>query len=123
MFHVPEKHRITEGSEFATDVSYGNCGAFAFLINEGTAVFTIASDMFGWEHVSVHVQDEEGNKRTPTWDEVCIVKDVFWDDEDCVVQYHPPKSNYVNMHPNVLHLWRPTDMELPIPDPIFVGLK
>ena len=55
-----------------------------------------------WEHVSV-----SGNRFCPNWAEMCWVKDVFWEDEECVVQYHPPKSDHINVHPFVLHLWRP----------------
>ena len=53
------------------------------------------------EHVSV-----KGPKDTPRWETMCVIKDLFWDDEDEVIQYHPKKSEYVNMHKNVLHLWR-----------------
>lgn len=61
--------------------------------------------------------------RTPTWSEMSFVKDVFWGEEDMVMQLHPPKSEYVNNHPHVLHLWRPTEQIIPIPPAIFVGLK
>lgn len=62
-----------------------------------------------WEHVSVSRPD-----RCPTWEEMCFIKALFWDDEDCVIQFHPPKSDYVNNHPYCLHLWRNTSgQELP----------
>lgn len=61
----------------------------------------IASDGDGWEHVSISL-----NFRDPTWDEMCYFKSLFWDEEDFVVQMHPPKSDYVNNHPYCLHLWR-----------------
>jgi hypothetical protein len=48
---------------------------------------------------------------------------MFWCEEDCVVQYHPPKSQYVNNHPFCLHLWRPIDHQLPAPDSLLVGVK
>ena len=76
----------------------------------------IASEEMGWEHVSVSRSD-----RSPTWEEMCQVKDLFWDDTDCVIQYHPPKSDYVNNHPYCLHLWRPIGIELPRPPSFFVG--
>ncbi len=57
-----------------------------------------------WEHVSVSLPDSP--KRCPSWDEMCIVKNLFWDESECVVQFHPPKSDYVNFHAGVLHLWR-----------------
>lgn len=58
----------------------------------------------GWEHVSV----ELFARRLPNWEEMCFIKDVFWDDEEEVVQIHPKKSHYVNMV-EALHLWRPAD--------------
>lgn len=38
---------------------------------------------------------------------MCKIKDVFWDEEEAVYQVHPPKSKYVNLMTNCLHLWRP----------------
>lgn len=64
----------------------------------------------GWEHVSVSYKN-----RVPTWDEMCKVKDMFWKDNECVVQYHPPKSEYVNVHPYCLHLWKKSDGEFERP--------
>lgn len=55
-----------------------------------------------WEHVSISI---EGSK-TPTWDDMCFVKSLFWSDSETVVQFHPRKKNYVNTHENCLHLWR-----------------
>ena len=57
----------------------------------------------GWEHVSVGLP-----RRLPTWEEMCEVKDIFWDDEEEVIQIHPKKSHYVNLT-EALHLWRPVD--------------
>lgn len=64
----------------------------------------------GWEHVSVSYR-----KRMPTWEEMCKVKDMFWNEDETVVQFHPKKSEYVNTHKYCLHLWRKknTDFELP----------
>lgn len=117
MFKVDEKYRIRSGM-FGSDHTYGNNGHF--VINRGRTRFIIvASDGIGWEHVSVHCVSE-GKDRTPTWSEMCYIKDLFWDDTDCVVQYHPAKSEYVNMHKHTLHLWRPTDQPFPIPHKIQV---
>jgi hypothetical protein len=79
-----------------------------------TRLHVIASDYeaMGWEHVSVSVA--EGG-RCPTWEEMCFIKDLFWDDTDCVMQLHPPKSDYVNTHHYVLHLWRPIFQPIPRP--------
>jgi hypothetical protein len=116
-FHVPEKFRIRTGRH-ASDASIGNNGAFEVKLRHGQIAYVIASDGAGWEHVSVSRRD-----RCPTWDEMCQVKAMFWCEEDCVVQYHPPKSQYVNNHPFCLHLWRPIDHQLPAPDSLLVGVK
>ncbi len=66
-----------------------------------------------WEHVSV-----SSLYRCPTWDEMKAVKELFWHDEETVIQFHPRKSAYVSVHPYTLHLWRnvepfKSDYELP----------
>ncbi len=81
----------------------------------------------GWEHASLsRWKAGPRNLRlplVPTWEDMCWLKEILWEDEELVVQYHPRKSEYVNHMDNVLHLWRPTDQEMPSPPPIFVGPK
>jgi hypothetical protein len=80
-------------------------------------------DDTGWEHVSVTVAYRVGNKwveRTPKWDEMSWLKEQFWSDEECVVQFHPPKKDYVNVHNHCLHLWAVTTAEFPLPPTIYV---
>lgn len=75
----------------------------------------------GWEHVSM-----DGKNRMPTWEEMCQLKDMFFVEEECCVQYHPPKSEYVNNIPYCLHIWKPIEkysVILPIPPSLFVGAK
>jgi len=123
MFHVPEKSRITNTLHpLATNSSFGNNGAFQIELGSDTYAHIIASDGMGWEHVSVHIEEYKKSE-TPTWDEMCLIKNTFWDEEDCVIQFHPPKSEYVNQHENVLHLWRKIGFEQPLPDSILIGLK
>lgn len=116
-FHVPERFRITDEPDphFNTTAADGNNGAFRLRLNTGPCL-AIVSEGMGWEHVSVSRRD-----RCLTWEEMCQVKNLFWDEEDCVIQYHPPKSQYVNNHPYCLHLWRPTEQQIPTPPRIMVG--
>lgn len=97
-------------------------GAFFVRLNPcGPMLKIIASggnDEVAWEHVSVSLP-----KRCPTWEEMAAIKDLFWDDEEAVAQFHPPKSDYVTMHPFCLHMWKPLEVELPLPPSIAVGLK
>lgn len=114
-FHMPEKYRIRSG-KLATDSSHGNNGAFMIPAKRHQNLRAIATDNDLWEHVSVSLMD-----RCPTWDEMCLVKDMFWDEEDCVTQYHPPKSLYVSHHPYCLHMWRPVGTRIIMPPSWMVG--
>ena len=129
-FKVPNQFRLRQGP-LGSDDSIGLCGAFEVLLNKAykftgspkSIMHVIADDgrETGWEHVSCY--KTTGKTRwTPNWKEMCIIKDLFWDEEDCVIQYHPPKQDYVNCNPYVLHLWRPVDIELPRPPKILVGI-
>jgi hypothetical protein len=96
-------------------------GAFAIKTAKGFDIVIISSGhdkKYGWEHVSVSLEH-----RAPTWEEMCTVKDLFWDDSEVVIQYHPKKDDYINCHPNCLHLWRPTRRNIPTPPTILVGPK
>jgi hypothetical protein len=73
----------------------------------------------GWEHVSVSLYNAP--KVCPTWDLMCWVKNLFWDEHEAVFQLHPAKADYVNRHPGCLHLWRPVDGKFPTPPKILVG--
>jgi len=115
MFHVPEQYRLIlpKSDPYHTTKSDGNNGAFSlppYLALSKLRIMVIASDGEGWEHVSASTKS-----RCPTWEEMCYVKDLFWDGEDCVVQYHPAKEHYVNNHPYTLHLWRSVAFKFPIP--------
>jgi hypothetical protein len=114
-FAVPNRYRVRRGPFASTD-AIGNNGKFFVQLVPGEVFQVIASDGLGWEHVSCSLPH-----RTPTWDEMCRIKALFWSPEDCVVQYHPPASQHVNVHPYCLHLWRPTDQALPQPPRIMVG--
>ena len=89
----------------------GNC-------KEMTVIWSFAG---GWEHVSIN-----GVNRMPTWDEMCLLKEMFFTDEECCVQYHPPKSEYVNNVKYCLHIWKPIEKyngKLPMPSSLLVGVK
>ena len=69
-----------------------------------------------WEHVSVSLPN-----RCPTWAEMCWVKDLFWLPDECVVQFHPPKSQNRSFHDYCLHMWRVIGVDFPMPPAITVA--
>jgi hypothetical protein len=129
MMRVPESARVTNHPTLGSDASYGRNGAFVLASPEpGWQLIIIASDGDdpevpegdGWEHVSVHC-GKPGKSRTPSWKEMAFVKDTFWEPEDVVMQLHPRRSQYVNVHPDTLHLWRSRNQPIPEPPAILVG--
>lgn len=126
---VPEEYRLRTHPLLGSDESFGRNGCFIVPSPEpGWSIQVIASDGLdcgipeaeGWEHVSVHAF-RSGKDRTPNWREMCFIKDLFWDDEDVVMQLHPRKSQYVNVHQHTLHLWRPRHLNVPEPAALMVG--
>ena len=80
--------------------------------------FVIWSDGGGWDHVSVSWQN-----RCPTWEEMAKVKQLFFHPEEVCVEFHPAESEYVNMHPYCLHIWRYQQPGMPMPPAWMVGEK
>jgi len=62
----------------------------------------------GWDHVSVGVH---GQDRTPTWEEMEHIRGLFFRDDECVMQLSVPRAEHINLHPGVLHLFRPQTAE------------
>ncbi len=114
---VLEKCRVTTGV-LGSNKSYGNNGAFTIPYKKGIVLNVVASDKEGWDHVSVSL-----STMTPTWSMMCFVKDLFFRDDEIVIQYHPKKEDYVNFHKHCLHLWRLRDIAFPTPPTWMVGPK
>ena len=104
------QHRVVDGP-YATLSSDGFNGAFQFALpGEPRRVCVIASDgaverdELAWQHVSVSFGP---NHSIPPWLVMQAVKELFFEDDDWVMQFHPAKKDYVNNHLGCLHLWRP----------------
>lgn len=106
-----EKYRIVGGASQPGSGAYGAFKAWCPVMDRYLNIMAFDGRLEpgipedhparAWEHVSVSALF------TPTWNEMCWVKDAFWEDEEFVLQFHPPKSEYVNVHGRCLHLWRP----------------
>jgi hypothetical protein len=91
---------------------------FIMMPNEKRLLAFIASWGGGWDHVSVSY-----THRCPTWEEMQRVKEMFYADDEVVVQYHPASDQYVNNHPYCLHLWKPHEERIPTPPTWMAGAK
>lgn len=115
------ENRLNRGP-FRTTQEDGFNGVFGFALpGEARFIFCMASDGEGWQHVSVSFGRD--SKKCPSWEIMCRIKDLFWEPEDWVMQFHPAQSQYVNNHPGCLHLWRPIGIEFPVPDSLLVGFR
>lgn len=118
----PEQFRWTDAPCGYATLAGDRFGAFIIPARaaKGRALKVLTCDGLdtGWEHVSVSLADKQN--KPPTWDEMCLVKRLFWTDNECVVQFHPAQRDYVNQHPGVLHLWKRVDGDFPMPPKICV---
>lgn len=131
-FTFLNRYRVQNGF-YASTPADGFNGMFEFALpGEARRIRCLASDGSGlegtplasqprWQHVSVSFGPNA--KATPSWELMCRIKDLFWEAEDVVVQFHPRASEYVNFHAHCLHLWRSLDEKQPTPPSIYVGPK
>lgn len=117
LIQFPEEYRWIKAPLHYASSPGDRGGAFRIPARKANGrnllVIADAGDLAGWEHVSVSLHQQKN--RAPSWEEMKIVKDLFWPEEACCVQFHPPKSDYVNIT-EALHIWRPLQHFLPIPD-------
>lgn len=117
------RYRVRDDALLGSDDRFGNRGLFHVPQRHGPTLCCISSDGLGtdgmgWEHVSVSPM---GADRCPTWEEMCLVKRLFWRDDETVVQFHPADDRYVNDHAHVLHLWRHLERPPALPPAELVG--
>lgn len=84
---------------------------------QGRTLIVIASNGLKWNHVSVSLES-----RCPSWKEMSYIKDLFWNENEVVMQLHVDKKNHINLHPYCLHLWQPQDQIIPVPPNFMVGI-
>lgn len=122
-YSCPEEYRVTHPQMGIGDHENGLfCVPTVKTQPDNYYLQIIASKGDGWEHVSC-VLVRGGTHTTPSWENMCKVKDLFWTKDDTVIQIHPPESEYVNFHPNCLHLWRAIDASYDLPPTYMIGPK
>ena len=104
----PHLRNIKAGDDgFSADIHIGGWDG-SFILSYGAR----------WEHASVRPY---AKRIIPTWSDMCRIKDMIWNDDEAVIQIHPPKADYVNFVENCLHLWKCTYKEMTLPPRILVG--
>lgn len=82
---------------------------FIKLTDAGTCTVIWSEDENGWEHVSI---SPKKRFKLPTWNDMSQVKDIFFNENEEVLQLHPKKSEYVDVKDNCLHLWKPKGVDI-----------
>lgn len=103
--------------EIITNLKIWNIETLPFGMNRalvrlpecGTCSVVWSDNENGWEHVSVAPKKQF---HIPSWNDMCALKDMFFNDEEEVYQIHPKRSEYVNLQSNCLHLWKPIGHEI-----------
>ena len=113
-----EEIRKTTNLFIDAETENDGMGGRYFDKHSGRFLNFIFSYQMGWEHLSVSLPT-----RCPTWEQMCMMKDIFWNKDECCVEYHPKEEDYVNNHPYCLHIWRPTEVEIPTPPTLLVGFR
>lgn len=68
----------------------------------------------GYEYVAVSPQDPGSQNKYlyPMWNDMCVLKDIFFGDEEVKYKYSSKKFRYVNGVEGWMHLWRPIGYEI-----------
>jgi hypothetical protein len=110
----PQEHLIAV-NETVEEAAHGGAFLLPAIPPSKQRLKVVAANDAGWDHVSVSCP-----KRIPTWLEMEYVKRLFFNADETAMQLHLPPERHINIHDNVLHIWRPHDTEIPVPPAIFV---
>lgn len=102
---MPSTWRVVQRTE--DGMAWAN-GRLAVILSAATEL-----DDKRWLHISVSMMGDPG--LLPSWANLCEVRDVFLGEEALCLHLLPPKSEHVNIHHGVLHLWHCMDGR-PTPD-------
>ena len=94
----------------------GGIGTIKYKTLRGSVIW---SNGGGWEHVSFN----PFKAVTPSWEDMCLLKDMFFGPEEVAIEIHPAKSQYVSNMEHCLHLWRCISAVQPLPPSIMVGVR
>ena len=83
------------------DIIYSDDSFLVFRIDDLGAILSVGG---GWDHIAVSYI-----ARTPTYQEMKLVKRLCFRDDEWAYELHPPPDKYVSIHGNALHLWRPQE--------------
>ncbi|AUV72564.1 hypothetical protein C1940_08835 [Lactiplantibacillus plantarum subsp. plantarum] len=105
-----QMNEIERQSVFIRMIQLGADGAAFMYRYENQDYSIIASYGGDWDHVSV-----SSKNRTPSWNVMANIKDIFFEPEEVAMQLHPAQSDYVNFDEHCLHIWRPQHSSIPLP--------
>ena len=118
-----EKYRITiPNNRFESGPNGPQDGGIFYLPRGGvkSVIACIATIGEGWDHVSVSILYPDDTRGTPLWDDMERVFRLFFKEDETAYQLHVPRTEHVNIHNNVLHIWRPHKGKIPKPPRVLI---
>lgn len=117
------KQLLTDKKLWFQVYSSGDDGLEIAFVVDNRMFCCIASWGLGWDHVSVHMETLKGPqtcRQIPLWDDMCLVREIFFNPNEWAMQLHPPESKNISVYNEALHLWRPQRKPIPKPPRNFV---
>ena len=95
-------------------VAPGVIGGYTRLPNGRKCSICIDSNTQPYEHASFSIMKNYPKEKqlTPSWEDMCYLKDLIWNKDEQAIQIHPKESEYLHGVAglnNVLHLWAAKD--------------
>lgn len=115
---------LSEFEKYAIDIGLGpaislHSGSFLYPMENDKNAFIISTkDRRGWNHVSIHLQNDLGEciTKVPSHEDMQVIRNLFFNSEDLVQEFHPEKKDYINNHSYTLHLWESTEEKVEKPN-------
>lgn len=90
-------------------ISGGCISGLVKLPDCGICSVISGNNKYGYEHVSISLKHKFG---ILSREDMCMLKDIFFGDEEEVYYIHTKESEYMNISENCLHLWKPIGRKL-----------
>lgn len=83
----------------------------------------ITTETKEWKRVRVSLLDKYYHPldRYPKWDEMCLIKEMLFNDDEAVIEIHTNDEFKMYEKDYTIDLWRPLNKEMPLPNPDLVG--
>lgn len=102
------KHHLAHVQQWLDQLSPRAKDTDVYRLPGGLRVYVSTSN--GWDRVAVHCA-----RAQPTLSQIDHIRKLFFEDDELVQIFMPPKSRYSNPDHNTVILWHATTIQVPTP--------